>query len=86
MFTSVANWQTEMQLLNAKSNGEDIRSQLCICLNMCERSHFLNVVAGNVEYSAIIEWDGYSPLPPGWIIDSHGYYRPVINNGGTENG
>ena len=67
MQSSTPTWRAEIQKLQNKSYGEDLKAQLIFCLDMCNQSHFNNTRGKDEYYAEIIDWDGMDPLPPGWI-------------------
>lgn len=78
MKNNSVDWVREMQKLQAKTEGEDIRSQLVECLHLCYLSHLYNTNSSKTSYLPIISWNGNLPLPDGWYIDPRGIYAPII--------
>lgn len=83
MLNSAPGWRRNIQLLQNKIYGDDIRKQLIACLNMCNDSHFVNTRNSVYLSGEFMDWDPpeYSvtiPTPPeGWEIDDNGFYKPT---------
>ena len=76
MQNNAPGWQYNTQLLHNEVYGQDFKVQLIFCLDMCYKSHLVNVVLNQKKYKDIIDWDAESgaPMPTGWHIDADGYY------------
>lgn len=90
MLSQSPNWIREMQKLNAKSDGKELRDQLVSCLDMCNHSHMVNVgISEEGQIDEIIDWGGVGDSPPwiapelpvGWMLDpsDHTYKEVPIN-------
>lgn len=83
MLNSAPGWRRNIQLLQNKIFGEDLKKQLIECLNICNWSHFENTRNSFTYQTAILDWEPpeYSetmPTPPeGWEIDDNGFYKPT---------
>ena len=91
MLSQSPNWIREIQKLNGKSEGQELRDQLVACIEMCNASHAVNVGLADGQIDEIIEWGdpnfdcppGRMPaLPTGWEEDPSDHtYKEVPVNG-----